>query len=566
MSALSDTAPRALIVGWDGATWEVLLPKIRAGVMPHLARLLERSAWGILRSTWPYMTAPAWTSIVTGKRPDTHGVLDWSLAPPGQLRRSLVDSAWRTDAAFWDLCVDRGLPAGTLNLPLTWPPDPHATFCISDMFTPSLSAAFAHPAKLKPTLLELGYRLDLPKEDFYPGPLGGGGFGAYLKALIEVTRARGRAARSLLATQPWTVAMVVFTEPDRLQHAFWERLGDAGASPLGTSGPQADAFYSALDAELGAILAQVGPDTRVWMVSDHGFGPHKGAFYINEWLQKEGYLELRPETDAQRLATRALALAVRRRLLHGRGKGAASSATLDMLETRLERWGHRLTPDSRPVRWEKTLAFADTAHGVRLNIQGREPFGIVAPHEVKALRKRIQEGLLSCRDPRTGQTLHAEVLPREQLYGGRHTELAPDLVYRFLDCGYSWRIGALRRLRFGRALPEACLAVETQWETGTHRPEGLILACGEEILPGRIDAEVQCWDILPSLLYQLEQRIPPDLEGQVVQALFRPELLDSRPQRWGGARATRAGTGRLSSEDGQEGKMAERLRALGYLG
>lgn len=568
--ATSDSfAPRALILGWDGATFDLLLPRVRAGVMPCLGRLLERAAWGPLLSTWPYMTAPAWTSIVTGKRPDTHGVLDWSIPQPGRLRRALVDSGWRADAAFWDILKARGKPAGTINLPLTWPPDTQATFCISDMFTPSLRSAFAHPQALKPVLLRLGYQLDLPREPFTHREDPSGGFRPYLRALIEVTRARGRAIRHILTTHPWTVAMAVFTEPDRLQHAFWEHLepGSLSGDHAGREAKvRANAFYSALDAELGALLSLVGSETRIWMVSDHGFGPHKGAFYINEWLQREGFLTLQPETALERLGRRALLQGARMLRTQTEQRGSRLREPAWQLEATLEHQGHSLTPDSPPVCWEKTLAFADTAHGIRLNLAGRERFGIVAEGDVKALKQRLMDGLLRCTDPRTGAALHAQVLPREAVYGGRNTDLAPDLVYRLADCGYSWRIGALGALRFGRPLWDACLAVETRWETGTHRPEGIFVAAGPEIQPGPVTTPVHCWDVLPSLLYQLDEGIPPDLEGRVVRELFRPALLADRPQRWGGARALRGAPSTLRSDDAQTSPMAARLRALGYLG
>ena len=40
--------PRVLVVGWDGATWDVLRPLLAQGRLPHLARLLDRGAHGVL--------------------------------------------------------------------------------------------------------------------------------------------------------------------------------------------------------------------------------------------------------------------------------------------------------------------------------------------------------------------------------------------------------------------------------------------------------------------------------------------------------------------------------------
>ena len=40
------SAPRVLIVGWDGATWDVLEPLLVQDRLPTLAGLRGRAAWG----------------------------------------------------------------------------------------------------------------------------------------------------------------------------------------------------------------------------------------------------------------------------------------------------------------------------------------------------------------------------------------------------------------------------------------------------------------------------------------------------------------------------------------
>ena len=59
---MATTAPRLLILGLDGATWTVLDPMRRLGLMPNLDALLNRSAHGTLRSVVPPVTTAAWTS------------------------------------------------------------------------------------------------------------------------------------------------------------------------------------------------------------------------------------------------------------------------------------------------------------------------------------------------------------------------------------------------------------------------------------------------------------------------------------------------------------------------
>jgi len=65
---------RALLFGVDGATFEVIDPLVAAGKMPALAGLMARGVRAGLRSTCPPVSAPAWTTFLTGKQPGKHGV------------------------------------------------------------------------------------------------------------------------------------------------------------------------------------------------------------------------------------------------------------------------------------------------------------------------------------------------------------------------------------------------------------------------------------------------------------------------------------------------------------
>ena len=65
---------KSVAIGLDGAAWHLLDPLLTAGVMPRLAALNARGAWGSLKSTVPTYTPPAWTSAATGVNPGRHGI------------------------------------------------------------------------------------------------------------------------------------------------------------------------------------------------------------------------------------------------------------------------------------------------------------------------------------------------------------------------------------------------------------------------------------------------------------------------------------------------------------
>ena len=86
---------KAIVLGMDGATFDVLLPRCgeEGGGLPNVAALLARGAWGTLQSTTPPFSAQAWASMVTGKNPARHGVVDFWERLPGQASRPVRTTA-----------------------------------------------------------------------------------------------------------------------------------------------------------------------------------------------------------------------------------------------------------------------------------------------------------------------------------------------------------------------------------------------------------------------------------------------------------------------------------------
>ena len=80
-------ANRVLIVGWDGADWDILDPLLEAGELPALAALVERGRRGVSRSCLPSHSWAAWPTFLTGRDPGGHGVFDILEYRPGAARR-----------------------------------------------------------------------------------------------------------------------------------------------------------------------------------------------------------------------------------------------------------------------------------------------------------------------------------------------------------------------------------------------------------------------------------------------------------------------------------------------
>jgi len=68
---------RVLVIGLDGATWDILYPLMDEGYLPNLRKIKESGVSGVLKSNFPPITGSAWMSIATGKNPGETGIFDF---------------------------------------------------------------------------------------------------------------------------------------------------------------------------------------------------------------------------------------------------------------------------------------------------------------------------------------------------------------------------------------------------------------------------------------------------------------------------------------------------------
>ena len=115
---------RLLLVGLDGATFDLIEPFSRAGLLPSLAHLVRRGASGPLASTVPPVTFPAWSTILTGRSPARHGLTDFAILEPGARRVRFASARDRRGATLFRLVSDAGGRVAAIGFPTTWPPEP----------------------------------------------------------------------------------------------------------------------------------------------------------------------------------------------------------------------------------------------------------------------------------------------------------------------------------------------------------------------------------------------------------------------------------------------------------
>lgn len=559
---------RTLVIGLDGATFDLFHPMMKAGKLPRLSALLEGGTHGPLRSVLPPVTAPAWSSFMTGVEPARHGLFDFTRAEPDGGSRRVVNSRDIAARTLWDHLDEHGRTAGVYNVPVTYPPAPIQGFMWSGMLTPpEVGDQRVQPHSLYGELAK-------EVEEYCPYVYWRSYEHDRAELIRMITRSMERNERYteyLMKKYDWDFFMTVVSETDWIQHALGDHLFGGGREQ-GEEKQEIDAllevFYRKMDEKVGHLCDLAGPGTTVLIVSDHGFGSLNRLFCMNKWLRDQGHMAMRKDDVS---AVSKLLMGIRRNpALRGlarklvpsgvRGKVARNLPTTDDPKSfwdTPERFHEDL---HRIIDWAGTRAFMEvgTQQGITINLKGRQPFGIVEPGpEYDALCETLIGQMKALKDT-DGRSFVSEVHRREDVYDGPFIGEAPDIVF-FLD-----DMATLAIPHVGRGSE---LFLEPFWPLlSMHRMDGILIAKGPGIREGAT-ASARLVDIMPTALYSLGLPVPAGLDGEVCRGLFDEEHLQARPVVYGeaaaGDRPAAGGRGTLTEEEDRQ--LKDVLRSLGYL-
>ena len=70
-------AKKVLVLGLDGATWDIIDPMIKKGELHTFKNLIENGTRANLKSTLIPVSPAAWASFATGCNPNKHGIFDF---------------------------------------------------------------------------------------------------------------------------------------------------------------------------------------------------------------------------------------------------------------------------------------------------------------------------------------------------------------------------------------------------------------------------------------------------------------------------------------------------------
>ena len=554
---------RVLVIGLDGATFDLIKPWAAEGRLPTLARLMDGGAHGSLHSTIPPMTGPAWTTFATGVNPGKHDLYDWIAREAGTYHFLPTTALDCKTPTVYELLSQVGRSVCVMNVPMTFPPKPVNGVVVSGLPAPDLESGVTYPATLLDEIRE-----NVGDYILYPDPgqaYSDSGIDAFLKRLYRTTDLRVETLNYLRGRDDWDFAMVVFNGTDTISHAMWKFMDSShplhDPAKAKKYGNAIRDYYSYVDAKLAAIVDELDDDTTLIIMSDHGFGPFHKFIHVNNWLMDQDFMAVKPGALAAlkhrmfRLGfspmnvyntLMALGLgSLKREVVRGQGQGLMKTLFLSFDD----------------VDWSRTKAYSLGNVGqIRINVAGREPFGCVARgEEYEAVRDDIIARLYRMTDPKTGEQVVEQVYRREEIYAGPYLDDAPDIVF------------IPRRLEyfgFGEYEFGSHKIIEPMQRgiSGTHRLNGIFIAYGARVRAGAATHDAHLVDLAPTILHLMDEAVADHMDGRVLTEALSAAVSKPIERRSYTPQADDAGDGDAGLSAADQAVIAARLRSLGYVG
>ncbi len=494
-----DSNLKTLLIGIDAACHRVLNPLFERGELPTLSSVFESGVSSPLESQIPPWTASAWPSLYTGMNPGKHGVFsflsfdgyDWDV----------VNSTDVRERTLWGVLSHHGVSSVVVNVPVTHPPRPFDGALIPGYTAPENPEC--HPNGLLDDV-----RTEIGEYHVYPDTDDGELVDSY-RACI---RSRTAAFEYLVARFEPEFGFVQFQATDSVVH---RRPGDQNA---------VRSVYGEVDKQVGELIATTDPDNVV-IVSDHGIGPYDGyEFRVNDFLYDTGYVEF--ETDGRGMPSWGIARDSKLKkgeadtsLSQGLAEQFVASVASFGISSQsvgaaLERIGI-LDPIAKHVplmlvkageNWvslprSEAYMRSRIELGVRINLEGRDPDGVVAQSEYESVRQRLIERLRSVRTP-DGEFVFEEVRRREAYFHGPESDRAVDVVT--IPSNFNHFLSAKHRgKQFGPPM-----------EPWDHKLHGIIAAVGSDIQTGVTLEDPHLLDVAPTVLATLGIPMDERMDGE----------------------------------------------------
>lgn len=503
---------RILAIGLDGCNWQM------ASLLPKLTELKKRSTYGILRSTIPPVTGPAWVSYATGCNPGKHGIYSFIRIDRQEHTSRLNSSKDVNGLTLHEIFSIYGKRCIILSLPLSYPPKgKFSGIMISDFLYHDKDCV---PSSKKGLLDDYEVLHDTSKKG-----------DDLVTELVRSEKMRFRTAKKLLEQEDWDLFYIWVSGIDAISHEMYGNIVSPDGAPN-----MVLPLLKVIDDGVDELRNAVDDDTVIVINSDHGFQTCHRKVYVNVLLEKMGQLKLTLKEDKS-IKSHVESKQVDDRepirvpkIMHQLSRVPILKAVGEKLFSSVNR---RFRPSTTlDVDHEKSKLFMPTG----------ESWGLFMIDGAAGQQEEAHKKLESSMKKFGVHDAFKLISPSKDIYFGKALDRAPDIILIPEDDVYlSAEIKESRMI--------------TSEQTEFHHPNGLFLVHGPGIRHDHETGPHSIIDLAPSILHMVGLPIPSNMDGKVIDDLFLPssEYLEREEKRMSEDKIAKMG---------EKGRLGDRIKAL----
>jgi predicted AlkP superfamily phosphohydrolase/phosphomutase len=490
---------KVFLLGLDGATFDIIVPMVRNGELPNIEKLMQNGSYGNLTSIEPMLSPTLWTTILTGKKVEKHGIKDYTVQVEGQYQQVPVGSGERKSLAIWNITSIGNKTSAFLAFWASHPAEKVNGIIITDRFSEKdIKNAYYPPSiqdEVKPYIDISDEEIDKLTQRFTNFPFDKDFKDKYeprtdnfeknkyvylLRHHLRLDLAMFRTGAYIVERYAPDVVGIYIKGIDGVSHLFWKYMDPLTPQARYDNITEEDRqyfrnviteYYRWVDEMIGLIMP-VLEGYQIIIVSDHGFGP----------------MPDRTNYDMNALLTEM-------------GLARFDKGELILKESVVY---------SLPADWSNK-------RNLRLNIAGREKGGIVKSGETQNILKKICDSLSSIK-AEDGRKLFTKVESKGVQFGKGadieiefNTDIKPTDIVIIGDK----KVGADR-------------FIVSSGLSGDHRINGIIIMNGSSIKRTIIE-NASVVDVTPTILALLGFPVGEDMDGKVLLSAITDEFLKNCP-------------------------------------
>jgi predicted AlkP superfamily phosphohydrolase/phosphomutase len=524
---------RVLYLGLDACDPDLARRLATTGHMPALASLLADGAHAKVDNPYGFLVGAVWPAVWTGLPPTRTGYYCWDEIAAGTYEWHETTPTSLRGRPFWEALSDAGRHVALVDIPHAW-----ASTALDGVQLVEYGCHDRHfglsswPPELARDVVgrhghhdALGISDPWTARQFAPDDyvFRAGRYRTaaenrqLLHGLVAGARRKQAVTTELLGGRDWDLFAAVFGESHAVGHQLWH-LHDAthprhDPAEAATLGDPVLAVYRALDGVVARHLELVDEDTTVVVHLSHGMGPHYDGTHLLDVLLWRLGRRAGADRGARSPGDRVL--------------GALGRRSMPVTARALRAAARGRDGAGAEPTWEYDLAdrpFFNAPNntvwgGVRVNLAGREPAGIVAPEDFDRVCDALADDLRAVVNVDTGEPAVDAVTRTDTIYRREPPDALPDLLVEWrrsapIETVWSPRTGLVHR-------------PYEHHRTGDHRLDGLLVARGPAVAGRGRRPDVSVYDVAPTLCGALGVPFHPGA-GRPVPWLGVPALATAR--------------------------------------